>query len=343
MVQDRECYNDGSIRNGYSSGDIIDPNSGLIRWPVILNKQNNDDIFVGDDQPLWDGYARGRDTGNLAWAALALVQAHEILTPQHDRYLQAATKIANWIVENHSYNMKTDKPSCRPVNKGYSGGYEQVELGQNKITYRSTEHNLDLVALFRHLARAYHRNTKARAFWEAQEQQALQFVQAMWQQEKEYFQVGTQPGSQCVNTSVKALDVQTWAMLALGDRTYINALPWAIKNCKARNISNAFDFNCQADGDGGWWEGTAQLALALSLYGYEKIAESIHQQLREVQIRDSNAAGAIPAASKDGLTTGIEKKWGKWVYNNEAHIGATAWYIFAALKKNPYYLLNSHN
>jgi hypothetical protein len=44
-------------------------------------------------------------------------------------------------------------------------------------------------------------------------------------------------------------------------------------------------------------------------------------------------SGAIPAASKDGLDTGLG-----WVYYRRGHVGATAWYLSAKLKINPFWL-----
>jgi len=53
--------------------------------------------------------------------------------------------------------------------------------------------------------------------------------------------------------------------------------------------------------------------------------------------------GALPAASRCGLTTGFDQTFrsGKtvpWLYPDWPHIGATAWFIFAALGVNPYFI-----
>jgi hypothetical protein len=51
----------------------------------------------------------------------------------------------------------------------------------------------------------------------------------------------------------------------------------------------------------------------------------------------------LPAASRCGLTTGFDQTFqsGKtvpWLYPDWPHIGATAWFIFAALGVNPYFI-----
>jgi hypothetical protein len=54
--------------------------------------------------------------------------------------------------------------------------------------------------------------------------------------------------------------------------------------------------------------------------------------------------GALPAASRCDLTTGFTKTWPAsgtttpWLYSANAHVGATAWFIFATLDANPYHL-----
>ena len=44
-------------------------------------------------------------------------------------------------------------------------------------------------------------------------------------------------------------------------------------------------------------------------------------------------SGGLPAASIHGLTTGFE-----WTYPHAAHVGATAWAVFAELGANPFWL-----
>jgi hypothetical protein len=149
------------------------------------------------------------------------------------------------------------------------------------------------------------------------------------------------------NREVLPLDVQTWGVLALPDAgtagPYARALSWALTNCRAGTIAHALDFNCN-DGDGAWWEGTAQAAAALRFVKKEARAAPLVSALKAAQIREGVFAGGLPAASICGLTTGFYKTWaatGQTLpvrYSNAPHIGATAWFIFALCAENPFFL-----
>jgi hypothetical protein len=97
-----------------------------------------------------DENAVGSDTGNMAWAALALVQAHALLPKRAgDPYLNAALSLTRWIVASTRVD---------DARGGFSAGMQGFERqagvseGQDRRNYRSTEHNIDLAALFEHLA-----------------------------------------------------------------------------------------------------------------------------------------------------------------------------------------------
>jgi hypothetical protein len=116
-------------------------------------------------------------------------------------------------------------------------------------------------------------------------------------------------------------------------------LDWARGHCGAGAISHGFDFNCN-DGDGAWWEGTAQVAAALRTLGRDAEAQPIVARLEKAQITTGAARGALPAASSCGLTTGLDRSWRSdgsvkpWLYPDAPHVGATAWYASALLGKN---------
>jgi len=145
-----------------------------------------------------------------------------------------------------------------------------------------------------------------------------------------------------INKSVIPLDVQTWSLLGTREPAQsTGALDWALTDCTERGSRDAFDFNCH-DGDGAWWEGTAQVAAALWWLKRGTDATPMLARLRAAQLKDTPAAGALPAASRCGLTTGFYRtrkgKTEPWVYTNWPHIGATGWFIFAALGANPYFV-----
>ena len=331
-------YHDGRLRNAYASGELIDPHLGITRLPGRWDFHAS--------KFLEDAYAVGSDTGNMAWAAIALVQAHALLPRRDgDPYLQAAVALANWVIKNTKVEDKLG---------GFAAGYEGFEEvtgtpdGQEKLIYRSTEHNIDLVALFELVAEHFRHDNQRRQLWTAQAAHARQFVEAMWQQSTNgaYLATGTSEGDK-ITTNPISLDAQTWSVLGMGEpRAYERSLDWALKNCTAGKVLNAFDFNC-LDGDGAWWEGTAQVAAALKWLDRTNEAVTVLAGLREAQVRTPGPAkGAIPAASVCGLTTGFYRDWGPkgkkevlpWTFTNAPHIGATAWYVLATQGKNPFQL-----
>lgn len=315
QAKDR-TFHDGRLRNAYRSGELLDPCTHQPRLPGFWKP--NEKRF------LEDRYGAGSDTGNLAWAGLALVQADARLERSADRpYLAAARGLGRWIVANHRVDDALG---------GFSGGYEGFDQKPEKRTYRSTEHNLDLVALFRLLARSAPGGGVTGEGWAAQAEHAERFVQAMWNRSPQplHLWTGTKPNGVEVNTAAIPLDVQAWSVLALEPRRHEAALEWALRHCRAGELPAALDFDC-GDGDGAWWEGTAQAAAALVLLGRRADAAPLLSALRGAQIVGGPAAGGMPAASKDCLTTGFG-----WSYPHDAHIGATAWYVFAELGKNPF-------
>ena len=327
-------FKDGRLRNAYAGGELIDPHLGTTRLPGIYDAAAHK--FLEDEN------AAGTDTGDMAWAGLALVQADAVL-PKHagNPYLAAAVSIARWIVDN---------TRVEDALGGFSAGFQGFERvvgvpeGQQRKTYRSTEHNIDLAALFAHLAAAVTDPEESRR-WSAEATHAREFVAGMQAGGGEAPSwTGTGAGA-TVNKSVIPLDVQTWGVLGARESTpYAGALDWALSNCHETGAIDAFDFNCN-DHVGAWWEGTAQMAAALERLRRPPDAAPILARLRAAQLKTGPAAGALPAASRCGLSTGFSRisYGGKVVpqlYSNWPHIGATAWFIFAALGVDPFFVVD---
>jgi hypothetical protein len=343
IAQDKDrTFKDGRLRNAYAGGELIDPACDCTRLP---GEPSGPRLEFREDE-----MAAGTDTGNMSWAAIALLQVHRRLGDRSDgRYLAAATRLARWIV---THTRVEDGPG------GFSGGYDGHErasgnpTGQTKADWRSTEHNIDAYAMFRHLAAAVsHRSTSERDYWLGQAQHARVFVERMRSDSSGSWHLwtGSQPGSTSINRAPIPLDIQAWAVLGMGaPAAFAPALDWANTQCRAGNLSDAFDFNC-LDGDGAWWEGTAQMAAAFHALGRARDTDRLLSRLRQAQVTAGKAAGALHAASKCGLTTGFSKTWPStgetkpWLFTNSPHIGATAWYLFAAQKRNPYYLTIPHD
>ncbi|MBV9834107.1 MAG: hypothetical protein JO055_06865 [Alphaproteobacteria bacterium] len=343
MAQDKDrTFKDGRLRNAYASGELIDPDCGCTRLPGEV---------AGDRKTfLEDEMAAGTDTGNMSWAAIALLQLHRRLGDKSDgRYLAAAQRLAQWIVTHTRVDDGLG---------GFSGGYESHErargnpAGQARVDWRSTEHNIDAYAMFRHLAAVIAgRSTSERDYWLSQAQHARSFVERMRSAPSEpwHLWTGIQPGGTTINRSPIPVDIQAWAVLGMGvPAAFAPALDWAGTQCRAGNVPDAFDFNCR-DGDGAWWEGTAQMAAGFSALGRMREADLLLHSLRQAQSTTGKTAGALPAASKCGLTTGFSKIWPStgetkpWLFTSSLHIGATAWYLFAAQNKNPYYLVPAND
>jgi hypothetical protein len=327
-------FKDGRLRNAYASGELIDPHFGTTRIPGKYDRE------VG--KYLEDENSAGTDTGNMAWAALALVQAHALLPKRPgDPYLNAARTLGKWIIENTKVDDELG---------GFSAGVQGFEKaagnpeGQVRKAYRSTEHNIDLEALFERLASIAGPDSPEGLSWMAAAAHARSFVDAMQNKAPDapYFWTGTAAGTSINETNIP-LDVQTWAVLRTRQADkYRGALDWALKNCTAKGSSDTFDFNCN-DGDGAWWEGTAQVAAALHWLKRDREVAPVLDRLRGAQLTNGPVPGALPAASRCGLTTGFQQAYlsGKslpWLYPDWPHIGTTAWFIFATLGVNPFHL-----
>ena len=162
--------------------------------------------------------------------------------------------------------------------------------------------------------------------WEERALHAKRFVLAMWDEKEGKFWTGTEEDGVTINKAVVPLDVQAWAILVFKEeaQNYIRALRYAEEH---HAVGGGFDFD--TDKDGIWYEGTAQMSVAYNIVGERNKAGGLVDLIEKAQL----PSGAIPAASKDGLTTGFD-----WRYFHRGHLGATAWYLFAKLGVNPYWI-----
>ncbi len=287
-------FSDGRLRNAYQCGDLIcppgwEPNGR--KWTARL---------PGSDV--------GSTTGNLAWATIALLSAYG--TVGDPAYLATAAALGEWIESN-----------CRVATGygGYAGGYEGPDSSPVRLAWCSTEHNLDVYVAFQRLA-----DVTGNTVWATRAAHAREFVEAMWDDARGCFLTGTTDTGQ-INETVIPLDCQTWGILAMPDaaQTYARALQYAEANMQ---VGDGFDFN--DDRDGVWYEGTAQMVLALRAVGRHSDANRYLAALNAIV----NADGSVNAASIDGLTTGFGSE-----YFAVPHIGATAWLVLAAENMNPFW------
>ncbi len=218
---------DGRLRNVYRAGaqkQFPIPANGW--WDAKANRW------------LEDAYQAGTATGNVAWAALALLTLAEATGER--TFADGAIVLANWAAAQ-TWDART--PS------GFRGGVHGFGATPQALGWKSTEHNIDLAAVFGWLARM---DTKAG--WTERAQQARGFVTAMW--DADHFLVGTKEDG-TINRDQSGLDAQLWPLLlADAPKLWQGALAYARR---AHFTDGGFDFN--SDRDGLWIEGTAQAAL----------------------------------------------------------------------------------
>lgn len=307
-------YDDGRLRNAYQGGDLVLPSGwtphgriGTVRMPGW---------YTANEGWLEDKVQVSTYTGNVAWAMLALLAYYEMKGGHI--YLTAAEQLGEWVEKN-----------CRDTRGagGYTGGFEGWEPNPVKLMYKSTEHNIDLYAAFQRLYLI-----TGHEHWRERANHAKQFVVAMWDNSQGKFWTGTGNNGIEINKDVVPVDVQAWAVLALEDegKPYWKALEFAESHLK---VGDGFDFN--QDGDGIWYEGTAQMAVAYHFTGQREKWRALVSVLKSAQFH----SGGLPAADRDGLTTGFFLPDGQpWLYFRRAHVGATAWLVLAEKSANPFWM-----
>lgn len=308
-AQNDPDFNDGRLRNTYCADELFD-SEGKARYQA------------GDRE------AAGSSAGNMAWVIIALLACHK--ANPNPGYLKAAGSLGEWVETN-----------CRDRRGlgGYTAGFTGWFPDQEKLTYKSTEHNLDLYVAFTMLYRA-----TGDANWQDRAVVAGSFVEAMWNPQEGHFWTGTSKDGQSVNKTVVPLDVQCWAILAQGPSEKCRkALCWAEDNCEL-DVDGFVGFSFQSLRDkpkthparGIWSEGTAQACCSYWQVNQTASAERFLAELKRIQKSGPNTDGkGLVAATRDGLDTGFG-----WKYFTRPHLGATSWFIFATRRFNPYWQTN---
>lgn len=263
---------------------------------------------------LEDAYQVGSATGNVAWGALALLTVAE--AAGDGRFRDGAALLARWVLAQA-------RDPRGPG--GFTGGLHGFD--DARLTWRSTEHNADLAAVFTWLAR-----TDGTGPWRAAAAEARGFLDAMWAAGGGHFPIGTAPDGVTVNHAGSGLDAQLWPLL-LEDApgSWRQALDHAER---AHGVDGGFDFN--DDRDGLWIEGTAQAALAYRAVGR---AEAADRLLTEIA-GEASPGGYVWATRRARITTGLaigpDSTTDDFHYYRRPHLGATAWLALAAIGWNPF-------
>lgn len=295
---------DGRLYNAYTAG------------PVSATPKPNGWWSAAENRWLQDGYQMGTATGNMAWAALALLTLSE---RTHDpRWCAGAKRLGTWVAD-HAHTMTGAG--------GFGGGVFGFEGRQTSLDWKSTEHNIDLAAAFARLARC-----DASPNWPRYAKEARAFVDAQWDAADGHFLVGTLPDGVTPNRATSALDVQFWSqMLPDAPPDWRRALDYAER---AHGVGDGFSFN--AERHGVWVEGTAQAALAYRLTNRASDAERLLHALRGDFAANGLAFATRGGEIRTGLAVSPTSTGDDFHYYHWPHIGATAWIALAAQGWNPF-------
>ncbi|MBB6250645.1 hypothetical protein [Nitrospirillum iridis] len=297
-------FKDGRVRNAYRAGPAADPPLPPGWW--------DDKAGQWAEDPYQDGSA----TGNVVWAALALLTLHE--ATGEARYRDRAAGLMRWVAD-----LMADP--AQPG--GYIGGFDGFDPAQHRLNYKATEHNIDAVAAFTWLARL-----TGDAAWTRQGALARGLVAAAWDGSEGRFRIGTGPDGRTW-ASGAALDIQLWPHLAIADAPadWRRSLAWV----EARHaVGGGFDFN--DDRDGVWIEGTAQAALTYRMLGQEAKAAAALATVLAAGGPDGLLYATGAGTVTTGLAVGPASSTDDFRYYHQPHVGATAWAVLAQVGWNPF-------
>jgi hypothetical protein len=300
-VRNDRTFTDGRVRNAYRAGPVA--GEGAPALPGWWDGQQN----IWAEDPAQDGTS----TGNVAWAALALLTLHQ--ATKQESFLADAERLIDWVIANVSSG------------SGFRGGFHGYDPQQVGLTWISTEHNVDVYAAAAWLFRL----TGERKYADAASQ-ARQFLERAF--DADHFLLGTKPDGSLADSGMLALDVQLWPWMAIPDAPaqWRSALNFAATHLA---VEDGFDFN--GDRDGLWVEGTAQASLAYRIAGDPVRSAQLLMTLEADRTRSGFLNATRAARVSTGLSIDPTKTEPDFFYFKRPHLGATAWATLAALAWNP--------
>ncbi|MFT2693986.1 hypothetical protein [Clavibacter zhangzhiyongii] len=258
-------------------------------------------------------------TGNQSWVGMAFARLF-VVTGQR-RFLDGAVRLGRWIRANATDTTRAPY--------GFTGGRNADD---QPITFKSTEHNIDVTGFFTQLA-----ELTRDASWAADAAIARSFVEAMQDPADGHLWTGTDPDGVTINRTVVPEDVHTWAYLATLDPRYSRALDWVVANLSAVDGPYTGPSYSDTDTSKVWFEGSGHLALCFRIRrapGDRARAIELFRSIEVAQVEQPNGDGkGVVSASSDGLDTGFGD-----IYYASLHTGATAWFLLAATLTNPFRL-----
>ena len=306
--------------------------------------------------------------GDQAWAGMALSQLY--LRTGQEKYLTAAVTVANWIVTN-TYN------TLGPGGYSYGTNINQYNDSVPSGNGKSTEHNVDTYAFFTMLDELTHHGKASNgASWSSLAQHALSFVMAMYNQSEGYFYTGTLSDQITINPEPIPEDCQTWSYLSLLDNRYKGSIDWALANLQSTDTASARNSSLTGseqitgmvydtaslstptssgdDPNAVWLEGTAHTIAALvarAIAGRDNLPKLFQDlsaavgflnqlQIAQAELGVGQKVNGVLIPTDEGLqaaTSNMDTGFG-FAYLPSLHIGATGWYVIAALGGNPFQL-----
>jgi hypothetical protein len=290
---------------------------GRLRQAYFAGVSDSHGVYVTPGLSFFQGSA----VGDVAWSGIALAQLYR--RTRMKKYLDGALKAANFIETTTRDNVNVPP-----------GGY----YFGNGQTNKSTEHNIDVYALYTMLA-----SLSGDSSWLDGAQHAKAFVQAMFDAPSGHFWTGTSdPTHIFYNNSPE--DVQTWSYLAFQDPNYAVSIDWVKTNLATTDTTFAFNNGWATNGndntglrlrvsgmtyaslsklgtvlgdntvdaDAVWLEGTGHLIAALflrrlppgkdipSFHGDNNLAGSLIENVQVAQ----NSLGAGQTVNGQPLTVG---------------------------------------
>lgn len=294
-------WHDGRLRNSYAGGHADKPVKLAGWWDKTQNRW------------VEDQYQVGSDTGNMAWAMLALLSLDK--AGAGARFRAGALRLAKWV----------DTQFDARAPEGFMGGTfgDQPQPAANR--WKATEHNTDLAAAFTLLAAA-----TGDAHWRRRAAAASAFVLAMWNPACGCFESGTAEDGATRNTML-ALDAQLWPLLAIpAAHTHADTV---IKTAMARMALRG-GFAYGGGRSGLWTEGTEQGALTMKLLGRAKEAQALSAAAEKNRARDGGYFAADTTMSTGfDLQTDVRKRR---VYYHISALAPLAWAALAQTGFNPF-------
>ncbi len=210
------------LGNGLLYAQQIDPAAdGRVRQAYFVDHADANGVFISlSGFPF---FFQGSATGDMAWTGMALAQLAQ--RTKIAAYLDGAVRLGNWIF-NNTFDTRG------------AGGYN-FTFGPNQV--KSTEHNIDVFALFTMLARL----TGDSATWTGRADHARIFVDAMFNVAGGFFFTGTAPDGVSINPNLNQdnipEDVQDWSFQAFLNPTRAMSIDWCKTNLAVTDTPQTYN------------------------------------------------------------------------------------------------------